>query len=88
MASDDWAQGLGWSRFEEQQFAALGHRDDDVLLDKDLRNAYDIGWFNQDVDTDYRAAARDFVKEWLSLEYGIDFDAEFDWDEWRERYPG
>ena len=88
MASDDWAQGLGWSSFEEDQFTQLGRSDHDIFHDNDLRNAYDIGWFNQDVDKDYRTAAREFVVEWLHDEYGIEFDAVFDWDEWRERYAG
>jgi hypothetical protein len=88
VSSEDWARGLGWTSFEEQQFASLGRQDDSIFRDNDLRNAYDIGWFNHDVDTDYRKAARDFVIEWLDIEYGIDFDAQFDWDEWRERYAG
>jgi hypothetical protein len=31
-------------------------------------------------------AIRDSLKDYMRDEYGIDFDAEFDWDAWRESY--
>jgi hypothetical protein len=82
----DWRQGLGWSHYEERAFSDIGRSDNAVFEDRLLKQAYDIGWFNHDVDKDYRKDARDFAIEWLSSQYGIDFDEVFDWGEWRERY--
>lgn len=83
---DDWAEGLGWSSTEERLFADLGNANQDVFNDELVQQAFDIGWFNMDVGSDYREAAREFVVEWLHNEYGIEFDDVFDWDAWREAY--
>jgi hypothetical protein len=83
---DNWADGLGWSSFEEDAFERIGAENAFVFQDEMLQQAFDIGFFNMDVDKDYREAAREFVEEWLELEYGIEFDAVFDWDDWRENY--
>lgn len=83
--SDEWAEGLGWSHRQESLFEDIAVND--ALYDDPLfKQAFDIGYFNQDVDKDYRAAARDFVETWLEEEYGVEFDEVFDWDAWRENY--
>lgn len=84
LSKDDWADGLGWSDFQESLFEGIASNDN-LLNDELLQQAFDIGWFNQDVDSGYREAAREFVVEWLD-EQGIDFDEVFDWDAWRENY--
>jgi hypothetical protein len=43
--------------------------------------AMDSGW-----SPDQRTAIRDNLRDYLYDTYGIDFDAEFDWDAWRESY--
>lgn len=86
MPTDDWADDLGWSSLEEALFSDLGAFHDSVFQDQDLQNAFHLGWFDKSIDKDYREAAREFVYEWLEVEYGIDFDEEFDWDTWREEY--
>jgi hypothetical protein len=85
---DDWADGLGWSSFEQDAFERIGNANGDVFHDQMLQTAFDVGYFNQDVDDSYREAAREFVVEWLHIEYDVDFDAEFDWASWRENYEG
>ena len=83
--SDDPFEGLGWSDAQEHLFQDIA-LNDDLLNDAVLQQAFDIGWFSPDVDTEYREAAREYVIEWLDQEYGIEFDAVFDWDAWRENY--
>lgn len=83
---DDWADGLGWSSFAEDAFERIGNENAFVFQDDLLQTAFDVGFFNMDVDSGYREAAREFVTEWLSTEYGVDFDDVFDWDDWRENY--
>ena len=83
---DEWAEGLGWSSIEERLFEDIGERNEQIFQDEYLQQAFDIGWFDMDVSTEYREAAREFVVEWLHDEYGIDFDEVFDWDAWREAY--
>lgn len=83
---DEWAENLGWSGIEERLFEDIGERNEQIFQDELLQQAFDIGWFDMDVGSDYREAAREFVYEWLESEYGIDFDEVFDWDAWREAY--
>lgn len=83
---DEWADGLGWSSIEERLFEDIGSRNANIFDDDLLQAAFDIGWFDMNVSSDYREAAREFVYEWLDQEYGIDFDDVFDWDAWREAY--
>lgn len=44
------------------------------------------GVFVDPVDADTRQSMFDALREWMDSEYGIDFDAEFDWEGWREWY--
>lgn len=37
-------------------------------------------------DSDQISAIRDELANYLMDEYGVDFDAVFDWEEWREAY--
>lgn len=83
---DEWAEGLGWSSTEERLFEDIGARNENIFGDDLLQQAFDIGWFDMNVSTEYREAARDYVVEWLDTEYGIAFDDVFDWDAWREAY--
>lgn len=83
---DSWAEGLGWSSTEERLFSDLGDANEAVFDDPLLQQAFDIGWFDMNVSGEYRESAREFVVEWLSSQYGIEFDDVFDWDAWREAY--
>lgn len=83
---DEWADGLGWSEIEERLFEDIGERNELIFQDDLLQQAFDLGWFDMDIDHEYREAAREFVYEYLETEYGIDFDEVFDWDAWREAY--
>lgn len=83
---DEWAEGLGWSSTEERLFEDIGERNEQIFNDELLQQAFDVGWFDMNVSSEYREAAREFVIEWLDSEYGIEFDDVFDWDAWREAY--
>lgn len=83
---DDWSEGLGWSRTEELLFENLGRENQNVFEDELLQQAFDLGWFDMNVSSGYREAAREFVVEWLDSEYGVQFDDVFDWQAWREAY--
>jgi len=85
MPNDDWADGLGWSNAEERLFEDVAINDS-LLNDDIFQQAFDVGWFSPDVDDAYRAAAREYVEDWLEQEYGVQFDEVFDWDAWREQY--
>lgn len=85
---DEWAEGLGWSGFEEHLFENIGNANEAIFQDDLLQQAFDIGWFDMNVASDYREAAREFVYEYLEDVYGVDFDEVFDWDAWREAYEG
>lgn len=58
----------------------------DALYDPVAQALYNEGYFNFDIDSDQRAAIRDALDEYMSQEYGIDFDDVFDWDAWRDAY--
>lgn len=86
--NDDWAEGLGWSNFQESLFEEVAPnrllRDDtDAKL---FQQAFDVGWFDMDASKAYREAAREYVIDTLAEQYGVDFDEQFDWDAWRENY--
>lgn len=83
---DEWAEGLGWSSTEERLFEDIGNANENAFGDELLQQAFDIGWFDMNVSTEYREAAREYVVGWLRDEYGIEFDDVFDWDAWREAY--
>lgn len=83
---DEWAEGLDWSNTQEHLYGDIGAHNEAIFQDELLKQAFDIGWFNMDVDHRFREAAREFVVEWLDTEYGIDFDEVFDWEAWREAY--
>lgn len=86
MANDDWlAENLDWSDRQENLFAQMAG-EYDVLNDEMLQQVFHVGFFDYDVDTETRMAAREYVTDYLESEYGIIFDEAFDWDTWREMY--
>lgn len=51
-----------------------------------LRGAFEEGFIDKDVHPDDRQAAREAYFEWMEY-LGYD-TSEFDWDAWRETFPG
>lgn len=47
---------------------------------------YHEAYFAMEHRGDELTAVRDELQDYLLREYGIDFEAEFDWDAWREAY--
>lgn len=86
MANDDWlAENLEWSDRQERLFENMAH-ETDVLQDNMLQQVFHVGFFDTDVDHENRMAAREWVKEYVSEQYGFEFDEYFDWETWRELY--
>lgn len=86
MPSDDWlAANLDWSDEQERLFLNMAH-DTDVVNDEMLQQVFNVGWFDPDVDSEYRVAAREWVHDYVESYYGFDFDAYFDWEAWRDNY--
>jgi hypothetical protein len=86
MASDDWmAENLAWSSRQQTMFESMAH-ETDALHDELLQQVFDVGFFNMDVSTEDRIAARAYVVEALREDYGFEFDEYFDWRQWRDDY--
>lgn len=60
--------------------------DFDAFYDPIAQAMYNEAFFNFDAREGQISAIRDALEEYLAAEYGIDFDAEFDWDAWRDAY--
>lgn len=58
----------------------------DVFYDPVAQTLYNEAFFNFDAREGEVSAIRTALEEYLEREYGIDFDAEFDWDAWRDAY--
>lgn len=94
MVSEYWDSGE-WESHDNKNFGEdYGRLYDDVFgeqagsgWDDDFaKMLFDIGFVHPDEAPDVNAAARDMFFEWMDQEYGIDFEASFDWDTWRELY--
>lgn len=74
-----------WSEFERDQYTdAFGSTF--AFNDGTAQALFNEGYFNHDIGSDERIAIRDALNDYLLQEYGIDFDAVFDWEAWREAY--
>lgn len=60
--------------------------DFDAFYDPVAQTLYNEAFFNFDAREGEVSAIRNALEEYLATEYGIDFDAEFDWDAWRDAY--
>lgn len=61
----------------------------DIVNSWPLQALYHEGYYDRDILSPERIAARDTLKEFMWDEFGIDFEEEFDWYSWREEmgYP-
>lgn len=57
-----------------------------VADDPQAQTLFHEAYFNFDLDTDTINAIRDAFDGYMMDEYGIDFDAVFDWNAYREMY--
>lgn len=58
----------------------------DAESDRFVQLAYDMAFFDEHSDYETRMAMREFLFNFLQDEYGFDFNAEFDWDDYRAWY--
>jgi hypothetical protein len=94
MPSDFWETG-DWEYNDSKGFGDdYGRLYDDVFggqaelgwQDDFAKMLFDIAFVHPDESPDVNASARDMLYEWMEQEYGIDFEADFDWETWRELY--
>ncbi len=86
MDAGDWETPISWWEEEADIYFNMSGGDDAMLVDENLKLLFDVAYFDQDITPDERADARDALREYLSEEYGVDFDAAFDWEAYREWY--
>jgi hypothetical protein len=55
-----------------------------ALDDRLAQALYHEAYYDHDILTPERIGAREALEDFMWDEYGIDFEAEFDWDAWRE----
>lgn len=74
-----------WSE-KESEIWQNSFGDFDAFHDPVAQTLYNEAFFNFDAREGEVSAIRTALEEYLATEYGIDFDAEFDWDAWRDAY--
>ena len=76
-----------WSQFEIEQWEAITEWSN-ARYDDSLQALYHESLFNFDSGLSYdeRTAIREHLNELLEDDWGIDFDAEFDWEDYRAWY--
>jgi hypothetical protein len=82
--ADYFSEFESWSPTEHQLWDRMWNDDD--FHDPTAEALYHNGFYNFDVSTEDRVAIREALSSYLSDEYGIDFEAQFDWEAWREAY--
>lgn len=82
--ADYFSEFESWSPTEHALWDRMWGAED--VHDDVAEALYHNGFYNFDVSHDDRMAIRESLSSYLSSEYGIDFQAEFDWESWREGY--
>lgn len=77
----DW-----WSTTERDIYSDLVGNEPEIQTDEQLQMMYHMALFDLDIDPAIRAELHDQLGDYLWDEYGIDFDADFDWEAYREWY--
>lgn len=75
-----------WEFEERELFKDLIGDEREALEDYELQDLFHDALFDQDIDPENRAYAYDDLIDYLFDEYGIDFEAEFDWEDYRDWY--
>lgn len=73
-----------WSSREQNMWGDFS--DFGVTGDVQAETLFHEAYFNFDLDTETINAIRDAFDGYMMEEYGIDFDAVFDWEAYREAY--
>lgn len=72
-----------WSDAEAHLFDGLG-LPEDAANDSWVHLLYDMAFFSPELDHETHTAVQSGLYDYLANEYGFDFIAEFDWDQYRE----
>lgn len=75
-----------WDNGEFELYSDLVGGEPEIGLDAELQDLFDAALFDLDLSPEERADAYDDLIDYLWDEYGIDFDADFDWEGYREWY--
>lgn len=75
-----------WDYEERELFKDLIGDEREALEDYDLQDLFHDALFDQDIGPEERALAYDDLLDYLFDEYDIDFEAEFDWEDYRDWY--
>lgn len=76
-----------WSNIELNLYQEAFDQYDDVFTDRTFQFLYDQALFEYEhYSPEERAAVQDTLKDYLFDNYGIDFNAVFDWDGYRANY--
>lgn len=86
---EEWQDynAFGWNETQAELFrSALSDSNSDVGWgDYELQQYFDLAFLSNE-SMDLRSFARDQLIEILSDRYGLDFDNEFDWENFRAYY--
>lgn len=75
MPMDDWSDAE-FRMFENMNLP------DSAFNDQFVQLAYDMALFSPELDHETHVEMRNFLRNYLDEEYDIDFEAEFDWDDY------
>lgn len=76
----DW--GINETRlFEDMSYAVPG-----LETDRMAQALYDTALYNFDISSGDRHAVREALRDYLTENYGVDFDSVFSWEGYREAY--
>lgn len=75
-----------WDATQRDIFGELLGGEPEIMADGQLQFLFQEAYFDRSLDPADRALIQDYLEDYLANEYGIDFNAEFDWDAYREWY--
>lgn len=75
-----------WEYEERQLYEDLLGGERESFEDRELQDLFHDALFDLDIDREEREHAYDDLVDYLYEEYGIDFEADFDWEGYREWY--
>lgn len=84
----DWERDIPgwWEPTEAELFNDLLGGEPELFQDPELQDIFHEALFDDDIDARSRAESYDDLIAYLWDEYGIDFEADFDWESYREWY--
>jgi hypothetical protein len=75
-----------WDTAERDIYESLLGGESEIMSDSRLMMDFHESLFDLDLDKDLRSQFQADLEDYLWDQYGIDFDMEFPWDDYREWY--